>query len=74
MSSKIRAKMVICDHEFRLAIQAMPVWELHLPREKKELERYLRIVDDFAESHHYKTLSMSTLHSLVDGSITWPWD
>jgi hypothetical protein len=36
-----------------------------LPRDRKELERYLRIADDFAESHRYETLSSTTLSCLA---------
>jgi hypothetical protein len=30
-NNKAVAEMIICDLEFRRAIQAMPVWELQLP-------------------------------------------
>ena len=68
-NSKAVEKMIICKHEFRRAIWAMPVRELqlplwdtakaegrvlqqvkHLPRDRMELERYLKIADKFAES------------------------
>jgi hypothetical protein len=39
------------------------------PRDRKELERYLKIADDFAESHYYKTLSSTTLRCLAVGVI-----
>jgi hypothetical protein len=39
-----------------------------------ELERYLRIADDFAESQRYKTLDSTTLCYLADGVIPWAWD
>jgi hypothetical protein len=44
------------------------------PRDRKELERYLRIADDFADSQHYETLSTTTLHYLAVGIIPWAWD
>jgi hypothetical protein len=66
-NNKAVAEMIICEQEFRRAIQAMPVRELQLslwdtakaearvvqqvkrlPRDRMELERYLRIVDNFA--------------------------
>jgi hypothetical protein len=31
-NSKAVAEMIICNQEFRRAIQAMPVWELQLPQ------------------------------------------
>jgi hypothetical protein len=68
-NSKVVVEMIICNHEFKRAIQAMPVEELQIPlwdiakaegrivqqvkrppRDRKEIERYLRIVDDFADS------------------------
>jgi hypothetical protein len=30
-NNKARVAMVVCNQEFESAIQAMPVWELHLP-------------------------------------------
>jgi hypothetical protein len=39
------------------------------PKDRKELERYLRIADDFAESHGYETLSSTTLRCLAAGAI-----
>jgi hypothetical protein len=39
-----------------------------------ELERYLRIADDFAESQCYETLDSTTLHCLAVGVIPWAWD
>jgi hypothetical protein len=39
-----------------------------------ELERYLRIVDDFAESQCYETLNSTTLRCLAAGVISWAWD
>jgi hypothetical protein len=87
-NNKVVAEMIICDQEFRRAIQAMPVRELQLPlwdtakaegrvlqqvkrppRDRMELERYLRIVDDFAESQYYKTLDSTTLRCLAAGVI-----
>jgi hypothetical protein len=44
------------------------------PKDRKELERYLRIVDDFADSHRYETLSATTLRCLATGVIPWAWD
>jgi hypothetical protein len=44
------------------------------PRDRKELEIYLRIVDDFVESHGYDTLSSTTLLYLAAGIIPWAWD
>jgi hypothetical protein len=92
-NSKAVAEMIICDQEFRRAIQAMPVRELELPlwdtakaegrvlqqvkrppRDRMELERYLRIADDFAESQRYETLDLTTLHCLAAGVIPWAWD
>jgi hypothetical protein len=40
-----------------------------LPRDRKELETYLRIADDFVESHDYDTLSSTTLCCLAAGII-----
>jgi hypothetical protein len=45
-----------------------------LPRDRKELERYLRIVDDFADSQRYETLGSMTLRCLAAGVIPWAWD
>jgi hypothetical protein len=92
-NSKAVAEMIICEQEFRRAIQAMPVRELELPlwdttkaegrvlqqvkrppRDRMELERYLRIADDFAESQCYETLDSTTLHCLAAGVIPWAWD
>jgi hypothetical protein len=92
-NSKAVAEMIICDHEFKRAIQAMPVEELQLPlwdiakaegrvvqqvkrppRDRKELERYLRIADDFVDSHCYEMLSATTLHCLAADVIPWAWD
>jgi hypothetical protein len=39
-----------------------------------ELERYLRIADDFAESQRYETLDLMTLRCLAAGVIPWAWD
>jgi hypothetical protein len=39
------------------------------PRDRKELERYLRIADDFADSHRYETLSATILRCLAAGII-----
>jgi hypothetical protein len=44
------------------------------PIDRKKLERYLRVVDDFVESHHYESVNTPTLRSLVDSSITWAWN
>jgi hypothetical protein len=44
------------------------------PRDGKELERYLKIADDFAESHRYKTLSSTILRCLAAGIIPWAWN
>jgi hypothetical protein len=87
-NSKAIAEMIICDQEFRRAIQAMPVRELELrlwntakakgrvlqqvkrpPRDRMELERYLRIADDFAESQCYEMLDSTTLRCLATGVI-----
>jgi hypothetical protein len=92
-NSKVVAEMIICEQEFRRAIQAMPVRELelplwdtakaegrvlqqvkHPPRDRMELERYLRIADDFAESQRYETLDSTTLRCLAAGVIPWAWD
>jgi hypothetical protein len=40
------------------------------PRDRKELETYLKIVDDFTESHGYDTLSSTTLCCLTTGVIS----
>ena len=45
-----------------------------LPRYRNELETYLRIADDFVESHGYDTLSSTILHCLAIGIIPWAWD
>jgi hypothetical protein len=87
-NSKAVAEMIICDKEFRRAIQTMPVEEFQIPlwdiakvesivvqqvkrppRVRKELERYLRIADDFVDSHRYETLSVTTLRCLAAGVI-----
>jgi hypothetical protein len=47
----------IAKAEFRVVQQVK-----HSPKDRKELERYLRIADDFADSHRYETLSTTTLH------------
>jgi hypothetical protein len=92
-NSKAVAEMIICEQEFRRAIQAMLVKELQIPlrdrakaegrgvqqvkrppRDRKELERYMRIADDFADSHRYETLSATTLRCLATGVIPWAWD
>jgi hypothetical protein len=92
-NNKAVAKMIICEQEFRRAIQAMPVRELELPlwdiakaegrvlqqvkrppRDRMELERYLRIADDFAESQRYETLDSTILRCLAAGVIPWAWD
>jgi hypothetical protein len=91
-NSKAVAEMIICEQEFRRAIQAMPIEELqlplwdiakaegrvmqqvkHPPRDRKELERYLRIADDFADSHRYEPLSATILRCLAAGVIPWAW-
>jgi hypothetical protein len=92
-NSKAIAEMIICEYEFRRAIQAMLVEELQIPlwdiakvegrvvqqvkcppRDRKELERYLRIADDFADNHRYETLSATTLRYLAASVIPWAWD
>jgi hypothetical protein len=92
-NSKAVAEMIICEQEFRRAIQAMPVRELELPlwdtakaegrvlqqvkrrpRDRMELERYLRIADDFVESQRYESLESTTLRCLAAGVIPWAWD
>ena len=92
-NSKAVIEMIICEQEFRRAIQAILVEELQLPmwdiakaegrvvqqmklppRDRKELERYLRIADDFADNHRYKTLSVTTLHCFSGGIIPQAWD
>jgi hypothetical protein len=92
-NSKAVAEMIICDQEFRRAIQAMPIRELQLrlwdiakaegrilqqvkrpPRDRMELERYLRIADDFVESQRYVTLGLTTVRCLAAGVIPWAWD
>jgi hypothetical protein len=47
------------------------------PRDRMELERYLRIADDFVESQRYKMLDSTTLRCLAAGvipglGIKWP--
>jgi hypothetical protein len=44
------------------------------PRDRKELETYLRIADDFTESHGYEMLSSTTIHYLAANVIPWAWD
>jgi hypothetical protein len=44
------------------------------PRDRMELERYLRIADDFAESQRYETLDSTILRCLAAGVIPWAWD
>jgi hypothetical protein len=92
-NNKAVAEMIICDQEFRRAIQAMPVQELELPlwdtakaegrvvqqvkrlpKDRMELERYLRIAEDFAESQRYEMLDSTTLRCLAAGVIPWAWD
>jgi hypothetical protein len=92
-NSKAVAEMIICEQEFRRAIQAMPVRELKLPlwntakaegrvlqqvkrppRDRMELERYMRIADDFAESQRYEMLDSTTLRCLAAEVIPWAWD
>jgi hypothetical protein len=92
-NSKAVAKMIICNQEFRRAIQAMPVRELQLPlwdttkaegrvlqqvkrppRDRMELERYLRIADVFAESQCYETLDSTTLRCMAAKVIPCAWD
>jgi hypothetical protein len=87
-NNKVVVEMIICEQEFRRAIQAMPVRELQLPlwdtakaegrvvqqvkrppRDRMELERYLRIADDFAESQCYEMLDSTTLRCLATGVI-----
>jgi hypothetical protein len=45
-----------------------------LPRDRIELERYLRIANNFAESQRYETLDSTTIHCLAAGVIPWAWD
>jgi hypothetical protein len=45
-----------------------------MPRDRMQLERYLRIADDFAKSQSYKTLDSTTLRCLAAGVIPWAWD
>jgi hypothetical protein len=92
-NSKAVAKMIICEQEFRRAIQAMPIWELQLPlwdttkaedrvvqqvkrppRDRMELERYLRIANNFAQSQCYETLDSTTLRCMAARVIPWNWD
>jgi hypothetical protein len=40
------------------------------PRDRKELETYLRIADDFAESQRYETLGLTTLLCLATRVVT----
>jgi hypothetical protein len=44
------------------------------PRDRMELERYVRIADDFAESQRYETLDSTTLRCLATGVIPRAWD
>jgi hypothetical protein len=44
-----------------------PIKWLHV--DKAELERYLRVVDDFVQRHEYKTSSTLTLWRLAKGVI-----
>jgi hypothetical protein len=44
------------------------------PRDRMELERYMRIADDFAESQRYKSLDSTILCCLAAGVIPWAWD
>jgi hypothetical protein len=44
------------------------------PRDRMELERYLRIADNFAQSQRYETLDSTTLRCLAAGVIPWNWD
>jgi hypothetical protein len=39
-----------------------------------ELERYLRIADDFAESQRYESLDSTTLRCMAAGVIPRAWD
>jgi hypothetical protein len=39
-----------------------------------ELERYLRIADNFTESQCYETLDSTTLRCLAARVIPWAWD
>jgi hypothetical protein len=39
-----------------------------------ELERYLRIADDFVQSQRYETLDSTTLRCVAAGVIPWNWD
>jgi hypothetical protein len=83
--------MIICEQEFRRAIQAMPVRELELPlwdtakaegrvlqqvkrrhRDRMELERYMRIADDFVESQRYESLESTTNRWNRRRSAAWP--
>jgi hypothetical protein len=34
----------------------------------------MRIANDFAKSHYYKMLSLTTLRCLAAGVIPWAWD
>jgi hypothetical protein len=44
------------------------------PRDRMELERYMKIADDFAESQRYETLDSMTLRCMAAGVIPWAWD
>jgi hypothetical protein len=44
------------------------------PRDRMELERYLRIADDFVENQCYESLESTTLRCLAAGVIPWAWD
>jgi hypothetical protein len=44
------------------------------PKDRMELERYLRIADDFAESQRYESLDLTTLRCLATAVIPWAWD
>jgi hypothetical protein len=46
----------------------------HPPRDRMELERYLKIVDNFAKSQCYETLDSSILRCMAAGVISWAWD
>ena len=44
------------------------------PRDRMELESYLRIADEFAERQDCETLESTTLRLLAAGFIPWAWD
>jgi hypothetical protein len=44
------------------------------PRDRMELERYLRIANDLAESQRYEMLDLTILRCLAAGVIPWAWD